>query len=216
MQPAEPICLKDESKFEKLFDDCWEDDSLPTADCDRKGSMVMSFTSGPNFGNSSLLDSSFHYLEQPEEETINVDDVLNHENSSPTTQTIFDDNEMVSYYSGEATSSVPEIKPIISREGLRKARKTPCATKAKLNSGPRRNKKTDEQVEYLTQLYVRLGGKWDGSCRKEAIAATGLSRIQIYKWFFDRQLQEKAKLKASRSRASSFDDSVAPEESTES
>ena len=52
----------------------------------------------------------------------------------------------------------------------------------------RRKKKSKEQVEYLRQLYQKLGGTWDGKMRKEAMQRTGLSRIQIYKWFFDMKL----------------------------
>lgn len=54
----------------------------------------------------------------------------------------------------------------------------------------RRKKKSAEQVEYLRQLYETLGGEWDGKMRKEAMLKTGLSRIQIYKWFFDMKLQQ--------------------------
>ena len=52
----------------------------------------------------------------------------------------------------------------------------------------RRKKKTPDQVEYLRELFFRLGGEWDGKVRKEAMRKTGLSRIQIYKWFFDMKL----------------------------
>ena len=79
--------------------------------------------------------------------------------------------------------------------------KTPSAT-----APSRRRKKTGQQVDYLIDLYERLGGKWDGKVRKEAMQATGLSRIQIYKWFFDRKLQEKSKKKKrSSTRSDSFD-----------
>ena len=59
----------------------------------------------------------------------------------------------------------------------------------------RRKKKTPEQVEYLRRLFKELGGEWDGSVRKEAMRKTGLSRIQIYKWFFDMKLQQQPKEK---------------------
>ena len=108
-------------------------------------------------------------------------------------------------------TSIPEIKPVISREGLRRNHKTPSATQ-----GVRRRKKTNGQVEYLTKLYDRLGGKWDGRVRKEAMQATGLSRIQIYKWFFDRQLQEKSKSQKTRSRSNSFEESSEIQESVSS
>ncbi len=52
----------------------------------------------------------------------------------------------------------------------------------------RRKKKTPEQVAYLQELFQRLDGEWDGKVRKEAMRKTGLSRIQIYKWFFDMKL----------------------------
>jgi len=38
-----------------------------------------------------------------------------------------------------------------------------------------------------------LGGEWNGKVRKEAMRKTGLSRIQVYKWFFDMKLQQKPK-----------------------
>jgi hypothetical protein len=38
-------------------------------------------------------------------------------------------------------------------------------------------------------LYIKTKGKCDRKYRKEAIAATGLSWLQIYKWFFDKQLR---------------------------
>ena len=59
----------------------------------------------------------------------------------------------------------------------------------------RRRKKTAAQVDYLKSLFHRLGGKWNGKVRREAMQKTGLSRIQIYKWFFDMQLQQKPKEK---------------------
>ena len=69
----------------------------------------------------------------------------------------------------------------ISREGRRKQ----YAQSNKHHQEVRRNKKTASQVEYLRSLFKKLGGEWDGKFRKEAIQKTGLSRIQIYKWFFD-------------------------------
>ena len=59
----------------------------------------------------------------------------------------------------------------------------------------KRRKKTAEQIEYLRELYFRLGGEWDGKVRKEAMRKTGLSRIQVYKWFFDMKLQQQPKEK---------------------
>lgn len=102
----------------------------------------------------------------------------------------------------EDDRAVQNIKPVISREGLRQAAKKSSAQ----SGGVRRRKKTAKQVEYLTTLYNRLGGKWDGKVRKEAMAATGLSRIQIYKWFFDRQLQEKTKKDPSETSSNNQDD----------
>ena len=63
-----------------------------------------------------------------------------------------------------------------------------------LKHNVRRKKKTNSQVEYLKLLFHKLGGEWDGKIRKEAMQKTGLSRIQIYKWFFDmKQIMEKPK-----------------------
>ena len=59
-----------------------------------------------------------------------------------------------------------------------------------INHDVSRRKKTPEQVAYLMELFERLGGEWDGKVRKEAMRKTGLSRIQIYKWFFDMKLQK--------------------------
>ena len=59
----------------------------------------------------------------------------------------------------------------------------------------RRKKKTPAQVDYLRELFFRLNGEWDGKVRKEAMRKTGLSRIQIYKWFFDMKLQQKPREK---------------------
>jgi len=58
-----------------------------------------------------------------------------------------------------------------------------------------RRKKSEEQVKYLRSLFFQLGGEWDGKVRKEAMQKTGLSRIQIYKWFFDMKLSQKPKEK---------------------
>lgn len=59
----------------------------------------------------------------------------------------------------------------------------------------RRRKKTEEQVAYLKALFDKLGGEWDGKVRKEAMQRTGLSRIQIYKWFFDMKMHQQPKEK---------------------
>ena len=50
-------------------------------------------------------------------------------------------------------------------------------------------------MDYLRELFFRLNGEWDGKVRKEAMRKTGLSRIQIYKWFFDMKLQQKPREK---------------------
>ena len=41
----------------------------------------------------------------------------------------------------------------------------------------KRKKKTSSQVEYLKNLFHKLGGEWNGKVRKEAMQKTGLSRI---------------------------------------
>ena len=81
-------------------------------------------------------------------------------------------------------------------------------TSSKTSATSRRKKKTESQVTYLNGLYHRLNGVWDGSVRKEAMAATGLSRIQIYKWFFDRSMQDKSKKKSSKSTDSTNEETV--------
>lgn len=79
---------------------------------------------------------------------------------------------------------------------------TRCKHKPKPNSPAtlikhrvKRKKKSPEQIEYLRELFFRLGGEWDGKVRKEAMRKTGLSRIQVYKWFFDMKLQQQPKEK---------------------
>ena len=64
-----------------------------------------------------------------------------------------------------------------------------------INHQVRRRKKTEEQVSYLKALFDKLGGEWDGKVRKEAMQRTGLSRIQIYKWFFDMKMHQQPKEK---------------------
>ena len=129
------------------------------------------------------------------DDSINVDHILSNDASHHSAEPFIVEKDV-------QFSSIPEIKPIISREGIRKANKS-----ASVTSGTRRTKKSQEQVLFLTKLYKRLGGKWDGRVRKEAMQATGLSRIQIYKWFFDRQLQEQSKTKKSKSATESYDES---------
>ena len=52
-----------------------------------------------------------------------------------------------------------------------------------------RIRKSEDQVRYLQRLYWKTKGKCDRKYRKEAMAATGLSWLQIYKWFFDKNLR---------------------------
>ena len=75
--------------------------------------------------------------------------------------------------STESAEAAPEIK--ISREGKRKKHVSQAASMIKHNV--RRRKKTEDQVAYLRTLFDKLGGKWDGKVRKEAMKQTGLSRI---------------------------------------
>jgi len=81
---------------------------------------------------------------------------------------------------------------MISREGLRRQKKTSACTK----NNTYRQRKSDEQVQILSKLYAEHNGKLNRKVRKEAIAQTGLAWIQIYKWFFDRQLKKSAIEKA--------------------
>ena len=85
-------------------------------------------------------------------------------------------------------------EPVVSREGKRKL-KAGHSPATMIQHNVRRKKKTTAQVEYLRNLFEQLGGNWDGKVRKEAMRKTGLSRIQIYKWFFDMKLQQKPKEK---------------------
>ena len=87
---------------------------------------------------------------------------------------------------GQQQETYIEPDVLVSREGKRKQKVSQTATMLKHNV--RRKKKTNSQVEYLKLLFHKLGGEWDGKIRKEAMQKTGLSRIQIYKWFFDMKL----------------------------
>ena len=90
----------------------------------------------------------------------------------------------------EQTLSQSSVK--ISREGMRKQKKTAACTMP--NSY--RQRKSDDQVKILSELYHKHNGKLSRKVRKEAMAKTGLAWIQIYKWFFDRQLKKSAIEKA--------------------
>lgn len=202
----EPIQLRDETKFEKLFDDEYEQcNDFSTEQL--SGTHMSSSNQTPSCNDCSI--SLFHYENfSSYEENINVDDILNNETSQNLQPPALAEDQDF------AVQSIPEIKPVVSREGLRLMSKKSSSSSAQ-NGGVRRRKKTEAQVEYLTKLYKRLGGKWDGKVRKEAMAATGLSRIQIYKWFFDRQLQEKSKDEKTRSRSNSFEESTVLHETVE-
>ena len=101
----------------------------------------------------------------------------------------------ISVIASNESSTVEEVATpvVISREGKRKQRVSAAASMIQHNV--RRRKKTASQVDYLRTLFHKLGGKWNGQVRREAMQKTGLSRIQIYKWFFDMQLQQKPKEK---------------------
>ena len=74
-------------------------------------------------------------------------------------------------------------------------RANPISPASLITHQVKRKKKTPEQIEYLRTLFDQLGGEWDKKVRKEAMQKTGLSRIQVYKWFFDMKLQQKPKEK---------------------
>ena len=95
-------------------------------------------------------------------------------------------HEEVTEDDGQQQQTYIEPQVLVSREGKRKQKVSQTATMLKHNV--RRKKKTNSQVEYLKLLFHKLGGEWDGKIRKEAMQKTGLSRIQIYKWFFDMKL----------------------------
>ena len=175
----EPIVLKDESTFEKLFDEEHQEIENNSTDYPVSSSFENYNASGAASSSNecSISINQFETLSNFNiEDNFNIDQVITNEtNLSPAALAPLED---------ERETKVQNIKPVVSREGLRQAGKKSSAQ----SGGVRRRKKTANQVEYLTTLYKRLGGKWDGKVRKEAMAATGLSRIQIYKWFFDRQL----------------------------
>ena len=75
---------------------------------------------------------------------------------------------------------------------MRKSKKTTTC----IASGSYRQRKSDDQVKILADLYQKHNGKLNRKVRKEAMAKTGLAWIQIYKWFFDRQLKKNAMEKA--------------------
>lgn len=89
--------------------------------------------------------------------------------------------------------STPSSSSKISREGLRRQKRTSCLD---IKGSSYRQRKTDDQVKILTDLYQKHNGKLNRKVRKEAMAQTGLAWIQIYKWFFDRQLKKSAIEKA--------------------
>ena len=57
----------------------------------------------------------------------------------------------------------------------------------KADNQPNRRKKDEDQIRYLQRLFIKTGGVCDRRYRKEAMKATGLTWLQIYKWFFDKQ-----------------------------
>lgn len=99
---------------------------------------------------------------------------------------MFEHTNEVSQTSGSSNS----VK--LSREGLRRYRKTAACT----IPNSYRQRKSDDQVKILATLYQKHNGKLNRKVRKEAMGKTGLAWIQIYKWFFDRQLKKSAIEKA--------------------
>lgn len=111
--------LKDESAYEKLFedDDCQSNDEH-TYGSSANPLSLSSRTGSSNNQNGSVHEftGSFIYQEfsvsnGEESMSINVDDVLNHD-LSHNTQNLVDEKDI-------QVISIPEIKPIISREGMR-------------------------------------------------------------------------------------------------
>jgi hypothetical protein len=187
------VQLKDESKYPNLFDESDDDDNEDTQNSSEYNPLAQSHKSAVSYHTESMYESSVYFNaydnSSNSEDSINVDCILSNDLTQSFAMPFIVEKDV-------QFCSIPEIKPIISREGVRKTHKT-----ASVASGARRTKKTDDQVIYLTKLYKRLGGKWDGRMRKEAMTATGLSRIQIYKWFFDRKLQEKSLKTKSKSQS---------------
>jgi hypothetical protein len=94
-------------------------------------------------------------------------------------------------YLAEPITTEPEIK--VSREGcrmqkLQKKRSSyhkSNASSAMSHHSIRRKTKTVEQLDYLNNLFKKLRGNWDGKQKYEAMRKTGLTRKQIYKWFYE-------------------------------
>ena len=101
-------------------------------------------------------------------------------------------NEMFEHTNEESSNSGSQTAVVISREGMRRQKKTTAC----INANSYRQRKSDDQVKILADLYQKHNGKLNRKVRKEAMAKTGLAWIQIYKWFFDRQLKKSAMEKA--------------------
>ena len=84
-----------------------------------------------------------------------------------------------------------ESSIILSREGLRKQRRSMAA------SNSNRLKKSDKQIKILSDVYKKTKGQLDLKARNEIMAKTGLEWIQIYKWFFDRVNRKRSSTKRS-------------------
>lgn len=177
------LCLKDEKPFVDIFESEARDEDHSTNDVLQQSSYA-----------ASLYDNSQpNVFEMTSEGSLNVEEMIGSNENSYAAAAVVACKPAVSLFEEMEAVPVQSVRPLVSREGLRQAHKTSSVSLASRVS--KRCKKSAGQVEFLNELYGRLGGKWDGKCRKEAMARTGLSRIQIYKWFFDRQLQEKAKTK---------------------
>jgi len=95
-------------------------------------------------------------------------------------------------YTNEESENIESSSIKLSREGMRKFKKTTSC----IMTSSYRQRKSDDQVKILAGLYQKHNGKLNRKVRKEAMAKTGLLWIQIYKWFFDRQLKKNAMEKA--------------------
>ena len=60
------------------------------------------------------------------------------------------------------------------------------------------NRKTDEQMKILVELYSLYEGYWDDAKFSGLIEQTGFTKKQLNKWFWDRKKKEQDLLQAKK------------------
>ena len=74
-----------------------------------------------------------------------------------------------------------------------------CVTNANDNTFVRNAKrKSNQQINLLMRYYQHYEGKWDPVLFNDLIKATGYSKKQLNKWFWDRKKKERDALQAKR------------------